>query len=64
METDENGDPMVPEMPQGGFGGMPDGERPEGMTPPMIPGGMMPGGQMPPNGQSPPDGFDGAMPEN
>jgi len=64
METDENGDPMVPEMPQGGFGGMPDGERPEGMTSPMIPGGMMPGGQMPPNGQSPPDGFDGTMPEN
>ena len=64
METDESGDPVVPEMPWDGFGGMPDGARPEGMTPPPIPGGMVPGGQMPQDGQSPPDGFDGTIPKN
>lgn len=47
METDEAGNPVVPEMPDGGFGF--GGAMPGGMTPPAMPEGAF-------NGMTPPDG--------
>ena len=54
METDENGAPTVPQMPEGGFGGMHGGQMPNGMTPPALPQDeQLPGGGF--GGMAPPD---------
>ena len=64
IDTDENGNAVIPEMPEGGFGDFGGGQMPGGA----FPGGEMPSGDIP-EGMTPPDmggmpqgGFGGGIP--